>query len=129
MRLRALPSLFAVCRLEPGSELPAWAMAGSFYSVTKTSDELSIVCDQSLVPSGTKAETGWRGFRVTGTLDFSLTGILSSIAGPLANARISLFALSSYDTDFVLIKGTDWENGVRVLRAAGFEFEESPSGF
>jgi hypothetical protein len=123
LKLQELPEIFAVCRLEPQSVIPVWAMKSGFFSITKTSDELSIVCEQALVPKDLEAETDWKCFRVVGTLDFSLTGILSSIANPLAQEKISIFALSTFDTDYVLVKSATWEPAKQVLRKAGFSFE------
>ena len=122
MRLQELSEILAVCRLVPQSEIPVWVGKSRFYSITKTSDELSIVCEQALVPADMKAETDWKGFRVVGTLDFSLTGILAAIANPLAQEKISIFAISTFDTDYVLIKSPTWDHAKRVLSAAGFNF-------
>jgi hypothetical protein len=77
------------------------------------------VCREGVVPPGTKCDTGWRIFQVAGPLDFSLTGILSSIAGPLAEAGVSIFALSTFDTDYVMVKAQDVDQAARVLEAAG----------
>lgn len=122
MELQILPETLAVCRLQPNASIPGWATEGRFFCVTKTYDELSLVCDQERVPDGTKSEKGWTAFRVVGNLDFSLTGILNSIASPLAAAKISLFALSTFDTDYILVKKADLEPTKRCLQNAGFEF-------
>lgn len=122
MKLQELPSIFAVCRFEPTSEIPAWVTNSRFFSITRTTDELSIVCEQPLVPIGVKSENDWRAFKVVGSLDFSLTGILASIAQPLAEAKISIFAISSFDTDFVLVKSADWVRAHEVLQTAKFTF-------
>jgi hypothetical protein len=123
MKLQELSEILAVCRLEPQSEIPAWAYTSRFFSITKTADELSVVCEPSVVPTNVKAETGWKGFRVVGTLDFSLTGILAAIANPLAQEKISIFAISTFDTDYVLIKSSSWEPAKIVLQKAGFNFQ------
>jgi hypothetical protein len=88
-------------------------------SITRTREELSIVCAEAAVPMGTKAERGFRLLRLQGTLDFSLTGILASIAVPLAAAKVSIFAISTYDTDYILVPGTKLEAAVEALRIAG----------
>ena len=119
MKLQELSEILAVCRLEPQSEIPAWVNKSRFFSITKTSDELSIVCEQALVPADMKAETDWKCFRVVGTLDFSLTGILAAIANPLAQEKISIFAISTFDTDYLLVKENHLENAIKVLSAAG----------
>jgi uncharacterized protein len=103
--LKLMEGRMAVCRLAPTGDLPVWALgAGGFSSVTRTADEWSVVCPEDVVPSGVQCEKGWRIFQVAGPLDFSLTGILASIAGPLADAGVSLFALSTYDTDYLMVK-------------------------
>jgi len=110
----------AVCRLAPGSEIPEWAFSGGgFASVTRTADELSLVCAESAVPDGIQCERGWRIFTIEGPLDFALTGILVSVAQPLAEAGVSIFAISTYDTDYVMVKEQDLEKAVRALEAAG----------
>jgi hypothetical protein len=110
----------AVCRLAPTGELPAWALAaGGFSSVTRTADEWSVVCLEDVVPPGIQCEKGWRVFQVAGPLDFGLVGILASIAGPLADADVSVFVLSTYDTDYVMVKAPDVDRAARTLEAAG----------
>jgi uncharacterized protein len=109
----------AVCRLEPDAEVPVWAMEGAFYSITRTMEELSIVCEERLVPADTRMEGGWRALKVEGPLDFSLTGILAVLSGTLARAGISLFAVSTFDTDYILIKAKDQQAALAALRQAG----------
>jgi hypothetical protein len=110
---------FAVCRLPADAALPPWASGGTFSSVTRTPGELSIVCAEGLAPEGTKCECGWRIFQVAGPLDFSLTGILAAIATPLAGAGVSIFAISAFDTDYVLVKEENLAKAVEALGAAG----------
>jgi hypothetical protein len=86
---------FAVCRLEPDIPIPPWATKGRFISITRTADEISVVCHQDNVPNGIPAERGWRCLRVSGTISFSVVGILESLIAPLAEARISVFAIST----------------------------------
>jgi len=95
-----------------------WA-TGSFASITRTRDELSIVCNERDVPSGVKADRGWRALKVEGPLDLAMTGVLASIAGPLAEARINLFAISTFDTDYVLVKADRVAEAIGVLRSVG----------
>lgn len=113
--------VLAICKLPPDASVPAWAWSpGNFHSISRTSEELSIVCLDSAVPIGVKdKESDWRILKVDGPLDFSLTGILASIAGPLANAGISIFAISTYDTDYVMVKNEKAEEAIRVLTKAG----------
>jgi len=119
LRLFLLDYRMAACRLGPHDAVPGWAGAGAFSSVTRTSTELSIVCREDAVPDGTPRESGWRIFQVEGPLDFALTGVLASIAGPLAEAGVSLFAVSTFDTDYVMVPERDVEQAVLALRAAG----------
>jgi hypothetical protein len=109
----------AVCRLAPGEKLPSWSASGAITSVTRTADELSVVCAESAVPRGVKCEMGWRIFKIEGPLDFALTGILVSVAKPLAGAGVSIFAISTFDTDYVMVKERNVEKAVRALTAAG----------
>jgi hypothetical protein len=118
MLLRVLPERLAICKLPAAAPVPEWA-AGGFTSVTRTRAELSIVCPQEAVPPAVSSVGGWRAFEVEGPLDFGLTGILSSIARPLADAQISIFAISTFDTDYVLVREGSLEHAERVLRAAG----------
>lgn len=111
----------AVARLEPSSEVPAWAKPSPFLSVTRTGRELAIVCGQELVPAPIRQEGPFRAFEVEGPLDFALTGVLSALLVPLAVAGISVFAVSTFDTDFVLVKADRLEAAIAALRAAGHE--------
>lgn len=118
LSLSVLPETFAVCRLENNAKIPNWANSPVFCSITKTREELSIVCDQSIIPQDTKnikIERDWTAFKVEGPLDFALTGILSSLAKPLAEAAISIFAISTFDTDYILTKSTDTAQAIQVL--------------
>jgi hypothetical protein len=94
-------------------------MHGKFFSVTRTPAELSAVCDVAALPSGVKAEAPWSMLAVRGPLDFSITGVLAGLATPLAAAGISIFAISTYDTDYVLVRNDDLDRAVRALRDAG----------
>jgi uncharacterized protein len=116
--LALLDGRYAVCQLASGSPVPAWA-AGTFVSVTRTPSELSIVCEETAVPTEVKCERGWRVFEVAGPLEFSLTGVLSGIAGPLAAAGVSIFAVSTFDTDYVLVKEENLTPAVEALNRAG----------
>ncbi|HEX9074790.1 MAG TPA: ACT domain-containing protein, partial [Anaerolineae bacterium] len=103
LTLSIVPGTFAICRLERAASIPEWAHIG-FFSTVRTPDELSIVCKEEIVPEGVLCEKGWYCLKVRGPLDFVLTGILASLAVPLAEAGISIFAISTYDTDYFLVK-------------------------
>ena len=116
LTLSVMPISLAVVRLNTLSNIPLWAMeGGDFFSITKTQDELSVVCSEDKVPQDVKVEKGWRCLKVEGPLDFGLTGILSSLAQPLAEAKISIFAISTFDTDYIMIKKENLQKAIIVL--------------
>ena len=119
LQLRVLPETLAVCRLEPEEALPVWAAQGAFWCVAHTPDELSVVCEQGRVPAGVRTEGGWRALKVLGPLDFSLTGILAGLASALAEAGVSIFALSTFDTDYILVKEGSLGAAIAALREQG----------
>lgn len=110
---------FAVCRLSSDALIPSWATAGPFFSITRTPDELSVVCGESAVPEGVACERGWRGLRVAGALPFTAVGVLASLTAPLAGAGISVFPVSTFDTDYLLVKEAGLERAIAALRQAG----------
>jgi hypothetical protein len=119
---------FAVARLPPDEALPVWA-AGSVSSVTRTQEELSILCAVERVPPEIEAERGWRGLRVAGPLDFSEVGVLASLSGPLAEAGVSVLAVSTYDTDYLFVREDALTDALRALRQAGHRvMSEQSSG-
>jgi hypothetical protein len=118
LTLSILPETFAICRLDRDA-VPLWATANDFISITRTTDELSIVCRDRYVPDQVKCDRGWRVLKVEGPLDLILTGILASLTAPLAEAQINLFAISTYDTDYVLVKDDNLMCAVDVLRQTG----------
>lgn len=118
--LIVLPDRLAVCRLPVESPFPDWARPGTLLALVQTSDELSIVCTERFVPPDVRAERGWRAVQVQGPLEFSMTGVLASIAVPLSQAGISIFVLSTFDTDYVLVKEDAMDRAVGALEQAGF---------
>ena len=122
MNLKLMDGLFSVCRLNPTDKVPDWVFQSDFYSINKTEDELSIVCEASLVPEIVKTEKYWSLIKVEGPLDFSLTGILSSLAKPLADEKISIFAISTFDTDYLLVKKENLSKAKSTLENSGFSF-------
>jgi uncharacterized protein len=119
LTLHLLDGRFAVCRLAPDTATPPWAVGGPLVSVTRTREELSIVCGEDAVPEGIRCERGWRCFQLQGPIPFNQIGVLASLTAPLAAADISLFALSTFDTDYLLVKTEVVERAVEVLKGAG----------
>ncbi len=122
LTLLVLPEKFAVCRLPADVPLPNWAR-GKFVSITRTHDELSIVCAQENLPDTIQCERDWRALCVAGQLDFGLTGILASLAAPLAEAGISIFAISTFDTDYILVKQISLDHAIQILMRVGHHIE------
>ena len=119
VKLKVLEPLFSVCRVDSAAEVD---LSAEFCFVGKTDEELSLVCPQNRVPEHALArEDGWRAFRVEGVLDFSLTGILARLSSALAEAGIGLFAVSTYNTDYILVKREDLPRALEALRGAGCE--------
>ena len=125
MTLTPIPGSFAICQLAPGASVPAWATRAPLWSITRSATELSIVCDASDVPPGVRAQMPWRALMIAGPLALDLTGVLASVASPLATAGIPLFAVSTYDTDYVLVPAAEIGRAVSVLRQAGHQVEEA----
>jgi hypothetical protein len=119
LSLAILGDSFAICKLRTDENIPDWTLSESFCSITRTPDELSIVCPQEVVPKGIQAVRGWRGLRVEGKFDFSAVGILSSITSSLAKAGIAVFVISTYDTDYILVKDSELDRAIAALRNAG----------
>lgn len=121
LTMKLLEETFCVVRLEKDSEIPIWINKDSFYSITKTDDELSIVCLQASVPKYSKMEKDWRILKIEGVLDFSLIGILAAISTLLAENKISIFAISTYDTDYILVKNDKIESAIKILIDNNYE--------
>ncbi len=121
LTLSVLDERLAVCRLGPRTEIPAWATASSFFSLTRTADELSIVCPEHNVPAGVAREGGWRALKLEGPFDFGLVGVLASVAGPLAESGVGILAMATYDTDYVLVKESQLDLATSALRERGHE--------
>lgn len=118
LRLMVLPGEFSVWRLAADAPLPS-IKSNRFLSMTRTNDELSVVSLSTDVPEGVMAETGWRCLKVEGPLSFEMTGVLAALSAPLAKAEIPIFVVSTYDTDYLLVKATDLENACATLRDEG----------
>jgi hypothetical protein len=119
LRMSAAARDLAIVKLDAGRAVPAWALAGGFFSVTRTPDELSVVAEQARIPSGVAADRGWCALKIEGPLPLSAVGILHSISGPLAGAGISIFAVSTHDTDYLLVKTEAIGRAVQALSEAG----------
>ena len=135
LELEVLPGTFAVLRFEPGTAVPDWTrVPGPLWASIETGDELTVICPETDVASARIAELpaerracDWAALRVAGVLDFSLTGILAGISGTLAAASVSIFALSTFDTDYILVKRVDLGTALGALRAAGHRANEAGS--
>jgi len=117
--LRLLPATFAICRLDPDAAVPAWLPRTGFTAAIRTQDELSIYCDEAVVPQDVRAARGWRVLQFVGPFDFSETGVIASVAAPLAEAGISISVLATYDTDYLFVRREALENAAEILQAAG----------
>jgi hypothetical protein len=106
--------------------VPSWAGQGRFSSITRTVEELTVVCEAARIPSTVRGERGWVSLRVAGQLDFSLTGVIASITAPLAAAKVSVFVVSTFDTDYVLLRQESLPSAIACLRAAGHEVADAP---
>ena len=138
LTLTVLPETFAVCRFDKHEAIPNWVTQQSFVSITRTEDELSIVCPQTEVPPDVPemredtnktrpvVEKNWRCFKVAGPLDFALTGIMASLVGPLAHAGITVFAISTYETDYLMVRATSLDHAIRVLKLAEHDIVSTP---
>ncbi len=128
MQLNLFEPVFSVCRVPRNHSgqwsVPEWAQ-GDFVSVALEVDCISVVCQQENVPAETQCEPDWRLLQVQGPLDFGLTGVLDSLTRPLAQAGISIFATSTFDTDYLMVRSSDLDKSIEVLRSAGHEIRTS----
>jgi len=121
LTLKLLKEKYGVCRLDKTELIPEWATNSEIFSITRTTDELSVVCPEDNIPNDIKCEKDWRILKIEGPLDFSLIGILSSISTILAQKGISIFAISTYDTDYILVKNKDIDNAIESLIKERYE--------
>ena len=119
MKLHTLDELYAIVRLEPDAELPDWVRGGHFWSVTRSENELSVVCREEDVPTDASAERGWCALELAGPLDFSLTGVVAALVTPLADAAVPILVLSTFETDYLFVRERDLERSVDALADAG----------
>src|SRR6267143_7303310 len=123
--LTLLPERFAISRLAADAPIPQWATQGPFFSITRTGDELSIVSELSRVPVGVQSQPGWRVFKVHGPFVLSEIGVLAALVAPLAEAKISLFAVSTFDTDYLLVASEALSAAIAALERAGHTIHRS----
>jgi len=123
--LSLLPGTFAICRLPPDAVVPEWATRGRFFSITRTSDELSVIAEAALVPAGLRTKASWRVMKVHGPFDFSEVGVLASLVAPLAAADVSVFTISTFDTDYLLVQCGQLREAVAALHNAAHTVHEA----
>jgi len=121
LTLIILAETFAISKLDKGTPVPNWASSGGWWSVTRTDDELSIVCPEAQVPADVIANRGWKCLKVVGPLDLALTGMLASLLESMAKARISAFSVSTFDTDYLLVKTENLAATASLLSFAGHQ--------
>jgi hypothetical protein len=124
-QLSVVPGPLAMVRLAANAAVPPWAMQGGFFSVTRTDDELSIVCPTDRVPSGVRAETGFRALKVHGPFALSEIGVLAALAAPLAAAKVSVFVISTFETDYLLVNEKQLPTAAAALRSDGHQVADA----
>lgn len=122
IRLKELPGFYGIARLDPSAPLPAWVDGEGFVSTARTDEEFSIVCQEGRIPIDVKRDTGWVCFKFQGPFAFSETGILLSVIRPLSENGVGIFAVSTFDTDYLLVKKADAATTRELLADAGHEF-------
>ena len=125
LTLLVLAGRYGICRLGPDEPVPAWGLQGEFFSVTRTTEELSIVCAEAQIPATVLCESGWRLFKIDAVMDFSLVGIVAGISAAIAGANVGIFVLSTYNTDYILVRQPDFSAAAAALRTAGYKVVES----
>ena len=119
LTLSLLPARLAICRLDAHADAPDWAASAAFSSATRTGDELSIVCPEDQVPDGVRCDRGWRALKLEGPLELTMTGIIASMAAPLAEAGIPIFSIATYETDYLLVRDGQLDESIAALRERG----------
>jgi uncharacterized protein len=119
LTLTVLPGRYAISRLDSTADVPHWSVKGDFSSISRTPDELTVVCLEANVPSGIESEPGWRIFKCEGPLDLELPGIMASLAEPLAEANVPIFPIATHHTDYILIKEIHLDSAIRALSGYG----------
>ncbi len=124
LQFEVLPKRFAMCQLDMAMPLPNWLLRSSFYTVSKTADELSVVCEEDLVQGEIRKSVGWKLLKINAELDLSLTGITAQFSTALANAGVNLSVIATYNTDYILVEEAKLTTAIEALRGAGFEVIE-----
>ena len=114
---------YSLCRLAPEQTIPGWVYDSAFFTITKTSDELSIVCESQFVPGEAKQNGQWRLLKILAVLDLSLTGITAQFSTALADAAVNICVIATYDTDYVLVKDEKLSAAINALENAGFSVQ------
>ena len=123
-KLKILEDRFTIYKLSTGSEVPAQVYQSPFFSIVNTDEEVSVVCSSLIPLQAEKSDDGWSCIKMPGPLDLSMTGILAGISAVLAKSEISIFAVSTYDTDYIFVKTSELSGAKRALIASGYTFEE-----
>lgn len=120
LHFRLLAGNYSICRLSAEAAWPVWLPGGGLVSVTRTTRELSVVCDSTAVPRGVQREDGWRALELAGPIPFETTGVAAAFTSPLGRDGISVFVISTYDTDYLLVKEQNLDRAINSLRAGDF---------
>ena len=127
IKLKILPQAYAIARLDPEAAIPDWADGAGFVSISRTDDELSIVCVEGRVPQSARKDAGWTCLKLLGPFEFGETGIVLSIIRPLSENGLGIFIVSTFDGDHLLVKTSDLEKAVTLLAQAGHIVSDSDS--
>lgn len=119
LTMEVLPDKIGICKLAVNQEIPLWAFQGEFFSITKTTEELSVVCSEENIPGDVLCERGWRALKLRGPFPFDLVGIVAQVSAAVARAGVGIFVISTYDTDYIRIKAKDLDPAVKALRNDG----------
>jgi len=123
LNLTLLRGKFAIAQLPPDAAIPAWISQSSFFSISRSAEELSIICEADIVPDNIKQELDWRALRVQGPIAFEQVGVLANLSTTLADGAISIFSVSTFDTDYMLVKQPDIPAALKLLEAKGHTIE------
>ena len=129
LSLSSIPDRFAVCQIDHQAKIPDWAFEGEFSFISRTPDELSIICPAKFVPPDIQYVAGWRGLKIEGPFDFNEIGVLAAITAPLAQGDISLLTVSTYDTDYIFLQEAQFETAGDILEAVGHKIDAIEKSF